>query len=678
VVIAALLAVVLFFSGCSTELLETVEKMVEFSNRLDKVAPEIAFTTPNYGAQGVPQNISVTVTFDEAMDPDTVNDVNFTVETSGTAQPGTVAYVESHNMAVWTPTFDFYSSTVYTGRLNTNIRDASGNRLQSEYTWTFQTGTGSDTTRPSIDFRFPDISAMGMGINIDISAGFDGPLDPTSVNKSTFSVWQGSGELAGSVLYDDASSTVIFVPDANLQPNTTYTVKVSPEIRDLAGNAYGGTGAQWNFTTGATSDEDPPQIDSGNPPEPDQGDVNLMIDVPNNSITITFDEAMNPETINNSTFTLETASGPVEGTVGYQPSLYKAVFLPSGDLDYMTLHTATISGAVEDVAGNQLGSSYSWSFYTVANDSSTSSVTANIVKVTDAAGKVSAYVLFTDQSGNAVTGLTKYHFRLREKVDPDIYGEVPTSGIGMGSSRESKSVVLLVDNTASMSSIFAEYLSILAEWVQSLGQFDSAELMTVSTPSPAQPPFVYPPNGFPPGYLTSDKNELLDHISSDLQIFGYPYTVVHEAIWYGMEDLMNQPADEMRGLNAVISFTDAQTLEPYGPHLPPDVLSNATSYGIPIYSIAFRYAQAIPELADLAYNEPASNFYEPADYPDDIYALLMAATADMDSQLNYVYKLSWFTGYGSGDLDIEITVNYSTQTGGDFSNSDTENNYTLP
>jgi hypothetical protein len=490
--------------------------------------------------------------------------------------------------------------------------------------------------------------------------------------------------VSGSVLYDDASATVIFVPSANLQPNTTYTVKVSPEIKDLAGNTLGGTGAQWDFTTGATSDEDPPQIDSGTPPVPDQGDVNLKIDVPNNTVSITFDEAMNPETINNSTFTLETTQGPVEGTVGYVPSQYEAVFLPSRDLDYMTLHTATVSGAVEDVAGNQLGSSYSWSFYTVANDPGTSSVTANIVKVTDSGGKVSAYVLFTDQDGNAVTNLTKYHFNLREKVDPDSYSEISTSGIALGSSRESKSVLVLVDDTPSMNGQYIETLKMAISnsvFGSSLGQFDTAMIATFASPNPGSPRvMLYPPGVQAPGdgEFSSSQADLINYLNL-ITVFGAPYSAVHDAMGYGMEDMMGQAADDMRGINAVIAFTDASPAYYFdGAYNNSDVLNYASLNEILIYAIGEKYADpgTLPQYAALGYN--TSGYYRYVSGPPEYQNAYDEVIDLIHSGLRYVYKITWFTGYSSGDLDIQIQANYSTQTGGDFNNTDTELNYTLP
>ena len=680
------LALVFLFSGCTTELLDTVQKMVEFSNRDDKDAPQIIFTTPSYGAQGVPKNYKVTVTFDEPMDPETINNSSFTVETSDTAQPGTVTYVESYNMAMWTPTFPFYSIAVYTGRIRTSARDASGNRLQSEYTWNFQTGTDSDTTRPTLDFSFPGVSAQDVGINIDIAAGFDEHLDPSSVNESTFGVWLGSEKIAGTVRYIDSSSQIKFVPSGELLPMTWYTVKVSPEIKDLAGNAFGGSGAEWTFETGATSDIDPPQIDFDSPPVPQHGDVNLKINVPDNTVSVSFDEAMNPETIDNTTFTLEDDEGPVEGTVSYLPSTYTAVFLPNGDLEYMTLHTASVSGAVEDVAGNQLGTGYSWSFMTVANDPGTSSVTANIVKVTDASGKVSAYVLFTDQNGNALTGLTKYHFKLQEKVDPDDYSPVSSDALGMGSSRQSKSVVLLIDDTPSMSSDLNYLKAAITNIIlgDSFGQFDSAMLATFASMSTGAPRVMLYPTGVQApadGQLISDRFSLQSYLNA-ITIFSSPgYSAVHDAIGYSMEDMMAQSADEMVGLRAVIAFTDVTPPPaPYffdGAYNNSAVLNYASSNNILIYAISEKFATeaALPQYANLGYS--TSGYYRYSNNPGE-YAMIYDEVLNlMHDQLEYVYKISWFTSYSSGLLDVEFEVNYSTQTGGDFSYTDTEPNYPL-
>lgn len=81
-------------------------------------------------------------------------------------------------------------------------------------------------------------------------------------------------------------------------------------------------------------------------------------------VQATFNVAMDPATVDTSTFTLSSPSGfGVNGTVSYDTGTKTATFNPSYSLAPLTTYTATISGA-RDSAGNTM-SDYSWSFATV-------------------------------------------------------------------------------------------------------------------------------------------------------------------------------------------------------------------------------------------------------------------------------------------------------------------------
>jgi len=84
------------------------------------------------------------------------------------------------------------------------------------------------------------------------------------------------------------------------------------------------------------------------------------------NVTATFDEDMDPSTIDNSTFTLydNTAGSPVSGSVSYEGSTKTATFNPSSDLIYSHNHTATVTTGVEDLAGNNMASNKVWTFTT--------------------------------------------------------------------------------------------------------------------------------------------------------------------------------------------------------------------------------------------------------------------------------------------------------------------------
>ncbi|HEX5697629.1 MAG TPA: ice-binding family protein, partial [Rhodoferax sp.] len=78
----------------------------------------------------------------------------------------------------------------------------------------------------------------------------------------------------------------------------------------------------------------------------------------------TFNEAMNPLTINTDSFTLTSAAGPVAGTVTLGPLNKNATFTPNANLAVGTEYTATITMASKDQAGNPLVSAVTWKFTT--------------------------------------------------------------------------------------------------------------------------------------------------------------------------------------------------------------------------------------------------------------------------------------------------------------------------
>jgi len=120
-----------------------------------------------------------------------------------------------------------------------------------------------------------------------------------------------------------------------------------------------------------------PDSSTGGPGSPTSGPTVTSVTPPNGStvvcpnvaiITATFSKAMNPATINTSTFTLKTASGTsVSGTVAYNSSTNVATFTPpAASLTASTPFTATITTGAMDEFGNALAANFSWTFTTSA------------------------------------------------------------------------------------------------------------------------------------------------------------------------------------------------------------------------------------------------------------------------------------------------------------------------
>jgi hypothetical protein len=82
----------------------------------------------------------------------------------------------------------------------------------------------------------------------------------------------------------------------------------------------------------------------------------------NKEVAFTFSEAMDPSTVNTTTFTLKQGVTAVQGTVTY--SGMTATFTPTNTLAAGTVYTATMTTGAKTIAGNSLASNSVWSFTT--------------------------------------------------------------------------------------------------------------------------------------------------------------------------------------------------------------------------------------------------------------------------------------------------------------------------
>ena len=83
---------------------------------------------------------------------------------------------------------------------------------------------------------------------------------------------------------------------------------------------------------------------------------------PNTLITATFSKAMNPASLDGTTFSVTAGSASVPGQVTYDAASNTAIFTPSATLALNTAYTATITTGARDMFGNALASNLVWSF----------------------------------------------------------------------------------------------------------------------------------------------------------------------------------------------------------------------------------------------------------------------------------------------------------------------------
>ncbi|MHB8655039.1 MAG: Ig-like domain-containing protein [Terriglobia bacterium] len=348
---------VFFMAGCGKETI----------NIPDTTAPFVVSTTPAAGATGAALNPTISATFNEAMAPSTISTTTFTVTGPGGPVAGTVALAA--NTATFTPTTPLAAQdTLYTATITTGAQDADGNAMADAYIWHFET-----TEIPSVASVSPSNGATGVAVNTTISATFatdsDSPnaaIKCSTLNSpaTTFTL-TGPGATAVPGTVSCAGATATFSPAAVLAFNTVYTATITTGAQNLAGNGLVAPFV-WTFRTNPAPPT-PPTVISTNP-------VNNAIGVPiNQKVAATFSEAMNPATINSTTFTLTGPGGvAVAGAVTYVVAGSTATFTPAANLAALTTYVATITTGAQDLAGNALASNYVWTFTTGAAPDTTS------------------------------------------------------------------------------------------------------------------------------------------------------------------------------------------------------------------------------------------------------------------------------------------------------------------
>lgn len=315
----------------------------DFTGEVIGVCPEVITTDPTNGAINVVTNKLITATFNDAMNPSTINETTFILKKNGRLVSGAVSY--SGVTATFAPTDLLEAQAVYSATITRGAHDPMGNMMRKDTTWSFNTGSA-----PEVVLTNPTEGASDVALNVLIAANFSPAMNTATINTNTFRVKQGLVAIAGEVSYSGVKAT--FKPLANLVANKVYTVTVSKDVKDLLGNVMV-KDTTWSFATGTL-----PIIVLTDP-------LNGAANVPlNKKITATFSKLMLGTTFGPVTFTLKRGTNPVVGSVSYNDMT--ATFSPDNILLPGVEYTATIRTGVTDLSGKSIPADSTWKFTTLS------------------------------------------------------------------------------------------------------------------------------------------------------------------------------------------------------------------------------------------------------------------------------------------------------------------------
>ncbi|MBN1926575.1 MAG: Ig-like domain-containing protein [Prolixibacteraceae bacterium] len=305
--------------------------------------PAVTFTDPENLEEEVALDKTVTATFSEPMDPATLNITTFTLKQGANKITGTVS--TDGTTVSFDPVNNFLYGTTYIAMITTGAKNTDGKTLVANYIWTFTTNSMVPPTVISTD---PTNNEGNVDLDKNISATFSVPMDPSTLNTSTFSLKQGSETIAGTVTY--SGNTVVFNPDDNLLYSKEYTATITTGAKNTYDIAMK-ENHEWKFNTkNAVS----PTVISTDP-------ANLETDVElDKTITATFSVPMDQGSFTPSTFIVRQGANTVNGVISYNGTTVS--FVPDNDLSFGKTYIATITTGVRNTEGTTLANNYVWAF----------------------------------------------------------------------------------------------------------------------------------------------------------------------------------------------------------------------------------------------------------------------------------------------------------------------------
>lgn len=221
-----------------------------------------------------------------------------------------------------------------------------------------------DIIPPRVIAVFPDSGTTNVSVNVKPTVVFSEPINPDSVNSSTFIVVTHVGDYTGPIQgkFYCSGDSLIFTPDTKLWNKQRYTGLLTKDIVDMSGNRIK-SDTEWSFDTEPSEDVTPPEIISMSPP-PYATDVSIDT----KKIIVVLNEKLRPGTVTSNSFFFGLSGLTVAGRIGGKISLNDSIIeyeVEPGTFRPNSNYKVGLSDKIMDIAGNNFVG-FEWHFRTLS------------------------------------------------------------------------------------------------------------------------------------------------------------------------------------------------------------------------------------------------------------------------------------------------------------------------
>ncbi|MFP5365198.1 MAG: DUF4082 domain-containing protein [Thermoleophilia bacterium] len=393
-----------------------VDATFSYTRPPDTRPPRVSSVSPADGQSGVTAGSKVTVTFDEPLDPLTVNTGSIVLR-DGAGNPivGTVGYDEATQKATLTPTSPLPLGTSFTATVksgNAGVTDTAGNEFAADHSWTFNTSDDCPCTVFAPDAAPPGDAQHDQPLEVGMKFrttedGYVTALrfykQPNNTGLHTGHLWSAGGQLLAAAKFTSETASgwqQVDLPNpVPVVANTTYITSYyspngyfafdggyfgnaasRPPMTGLANGTDGGNGVYRYGASGFPTDSFnatnywvdaafertiPPDTRGPNITEKVPASGASDVD-PTADVRATFDEQIDPASVSSATFTLrDEHDALVPAVVSYDAQARAATLDPQTSLAFNSTYSVRLkggAGGVTDTSGNPLASDHVWTF----------------------------------------------------------------------------------------------------------------------------------------------------------------------------------------------------------------------------------------------------------------------------------------------------------------------------
>jgi len=323
----------------------------------------VSAISPANSSTNVSVTSPVTITFNEAVDALTVNDLSVNVQVNSVAVAG--SYSVNGATVTFTPQNPYPSGATVSVVVDdyAQILDLAGNS-GARASATFTTATTTDTAPPTVLSVTPANGASGIGPNGQVVVTFSESMNPATVTACCSvagleNVFLLAGETPLS--FEAAMSTdnrVLTLSSLNLPANSAITLAVTHGATDLSGNPLVDFTSQ--FTTGSALESTSGSVVNQRPANGASG-----VSAAASPIVLFLNVALDPSTVQGALHVLQNGL-VVTGTAALEGNGQTLDFTPSAPWAYGAMVQVYLDQTATDVTGVPINA-YQSSF-TVAGD----------------------------------------------------------------------------------------------------------------------------------------------------------------------------------------------------------------------------------------------------------------------------------------------------------------------